>query len=193
MTNRQRSIIFGILLGYCLSLFLWTLFFEHTTLFVLFPIFPIAGISIGCVFGWYGSIPPLKIQTSLLIFVIVIGISAGLKEARGLILRERRESTAAALSSLYPESAVLSQEYNKGNGMEIPPNVSTTIESDESYENIIAYYDSYFRSDGWVRQGGWRKRNCEIFLHKINSQTQKTVYELNIDFLGWWVTNLIEI
>ncbi|HAS33973.1 TPA: hypothetical protein DCS34_01525 [Candidatus Peribacteria bacterium] len=197
MPNRLLSIFFGTLMGLCVPFFIWVLFVEHLTFFVIFPIFPIAGVTIGLVFGWMGRIPPLKVWVSLLVFTIFIVVSIGYAELRGFLMRLQREHAASVLSMQYPGSTIIEQKYSGGNGMEIPPNVSMFITATGSFVGVAKYYDGQFGKNGWQPRArdwsvwlSWRKGNYEVFLHNENSNSEKVTYRLDIDFLGYWMTHI---
>ncbi|PIR48157.1 hypothetical protein COU80_06040 [Candidatus Peregrinibacteria bacterium CG10_big_fil_rev_8_21_14_0_10_55_24] len=194
MQNRLLSSLFGILMGLCVPLFLWTLFAEHLTFFIILPIFPLVGAVLGLLLGLFNRIPPLKIWVSLLIFTIFIGASAGYSEIRGILMRTRREHIATLLSMQYPESKIIEKKYSRGNGMEVPPNASIVMKSDSPYEEIVKYYDEQFRENGWQSSHPWKKNNYQVFLHKDQTIAENgTNYILRVDFLGSWMTHFSKI
>ena len=201
IVNRTNSIFFGLLMGFCIPLFIWVLIFEHIAIFILLPIFPVIGVLLGLILGSRGKIPPLKVWVSLLIFTIFIGITIGYSDARGLIMRLQRERIASELSEQYTGSRIIEKEYSSGNGMEEPPNVKIVIENDDSFERIARNYDTQFKDNGWKMRHGvwqkmvsWRKGNYEVFLYKNDEDYKnKTIYSLRVDYLGYWMTHFRSI
>lgn len=179
---------------------MWVLLIEHLALFILFPIFPIIGFITGLLLGLLGKIPPLKAWHSLLITLIIISISFGYSELRGFVLRERREHIVSALAMINPDSKITDQHYSGGNGMEEPPNITVLMESDNSFDEIKNQYENYFQKNDWQPSKGawftgtaWKKNNYEVFLHDKTKNATKVVYQLNVDFLGSWVTHFAKI
>ena len=201
MNNRSNSIFFGLLMGLCIPLFVWILFFEHIAIFILLPIFPVVGVLSGFVLGSLGKIPSLKVWVSLLIFTIFVGLSFGYSEIRGLILHSQRVENATDLAMQYPGSKILSKKYSYGNGMEEPPNVEIIMKNNDSFEEIARNYDSNLKQNGWrMRHGNWkklvswRKDNFEIFLYNEgNDELGKTTYSITVDYLGYWMTHFRNI
>jgi len=198
MRHRLLSTFFGILMGICIPLFLWVLLVEHLALFILLPILPIIGIIIGFSLGALGRIPPLKIWISLLIFTIFVGASAGYAEIRGMLLRSHREKISLSILRQYPNIKIIETKYGEGNGMEIPPNVTVKIESNDSFEEIAKYIDNVLAKNGWGRefakwasQLAWHKDRNEAFL--TNKYGLSPTIEFRIDFWGYWMTNFSKI
>lgn len=198
MSNRLLSTLFGTLMGFCIPLFLWVLFAEHLTLFILVPIIPIIGIVIGFIFGIFRRIPPLKIWVSLLIFTIFVGATYGYAEIRGKLLRSRRENIALDIVKKYPNIRIIETKYSDGNGMEIPPNVTVEIESDSPFEEMAKYYDNELNKNGWSQKYSdlssklaWRKRSNEAFLSNRNRQSPTVKFR--IDYWGYWMTHFAQI
>ena len=195
MSNLILRIIYGTLMGVGISLLLWVLIFEHLTFFIITPLFPLVGFSMGLIFACLDRIKPRKLWVSLLAFTVFVGLSFGYSELRGLILRSQRLNNAIDLAMQYPESEVIGEEYSVGNGMEYPPSVKILISNQDSFENIARYYDSKLRKNGWeIRYGiwqelvSWRKNSFEIFLrNKIENNTDRTTYSIRIDYLGYWM------
>jgi len=179
-----------------MPLFVWVLFFEHIALFILLPIFPVIGVVLGLMLASRSKIPPLKVWVSLLIFTIFIGITIVYSDARGLIMRLRRERMAIELSEQYPGSKVIERKYSGGNGMEEPPNMEVVIEGDGPYEEIVQFYSEWFNKNQWKQRSinSWRSNNYEVFIFKGEKIVDgKTVYEINVDFLGYWMTHFRSI
>ena len=194
--NPLPRILFGILMGICIPIFLWVLLMEHITLFVLFPIFPIAGVIIGFLLGKFNRIPSLKIWVSLLIFTIFIGASAGYTELRNIIIQSRREKTTLSILRKDLNIRIIETKYAKGNGMEIPPNVTVKIESNDSFKEIAKYFDNELEKNGWRReyakwesQLAWRKNRDEAFL--TNKYRLAPTIEFRIDFWGYWMMSFL--
>jgi len=193
MGDRLLSTFFGILMGFCVPLFLWVLFAEHLTFFILVPILPIVGILIGFLFGVFRRIPPYKIWVSLLIFTIFIGASIGFSEIRDLMVHVRREQVAYTLLMKYPGTKITEKKYSGGNGMEYPPNVTFFIEVDTSFVEMAKYFDDYFGKNGWQKRHSdqsallsWQKNNTEVFLS--NKNRRSPTIEFRVDYWGYWLT-----
>jgi len=188
MHNRLLSTFFGVLLGMCIPLFFWTLFFEHISLFILFPIFPIVGVIIGVVLGVLGRIPPLKVWVSLLIFTLFIGASLGFSELRSQILRNRRESIATDLAQLIPELQIVELRYSSGNGFDDLPSVEAVLSLPNSNSHIRDNFDRLLLERGWNRSSGsWRKKTYNVFLHTNGTSKEgDALITISLDFLGPW-------
>jgi len=198
MKDRLFRIFFGILLGLCVPLLVWVLLVEHLILFIILPIFPIIGVILGITLGLLGKLPPLKIWMSLLIFTVVVAASIGYEKVRTTIMQSRRESIASSIAHLYPESEIIEAHYQRGNGMEVPPNASLVIETEGSYEEVARHMDKQLLRNGWQRGDSawftgfsWQKGNYEAFMSRSNDvqDSDRTVYQLNVDFLGSWLTH----
>jgi hypothetical protein len=80
--------------------------------------------------------------------------------------------------------------------MEIPPNVTVKIESNDSFEEIAKSIDNKLTNNGWEReyarwasQLAWRKDRNEAFL--TNKYSLSPTIEFRIDFWGYWLANLM--
>lgn len=193
MQYRLSRIFLGILLGLCIPLIICVIFVENIALFILIPIFPIIGVLVGMILGWRCKLPALKVWQSLLFFTVFISVTLAYDNIRSHVLEAHRKRMTHSIVMQYPDMMITENKYSRGNGMEIPPNVAMTLESDDEYETMRQYFDEYFKRNGWNNQGSrqWWKNNYRAYLNEYyeDHKPKKNTYSFRIDFYGNWMTH----
>jgi len=191
MSSSLTRILSGSLIGLCLSLLIWVIIFEHITFYIILPIFPIIGLLLGALIGYIKIIPEFKLLKLILLLTILITSSFVFDYVRETAMSSIRINFAQSISSQYPQAKITHEYYNDGNGMEIPPSVQLTIESNDNYQDIINFYDKWFLENDWKSRHPWKKDNFQIFLRKYEDgiTRNKTIFKVEIDFLGNWLTH----
>ncbi len=201
MRSQLLRIFFGALLGLSLSLLIYVILFEHLTLFLMLPVFPIIGTGIGILLGSIKKLPPMKIYLSLAIFTAIFAISIGCIKLKDEFLRRQRESIAASIAQIFPGADIVKITYEKGNGWEIPPNVDVHISKKTTRDEVSHFYAAYFEKNGqapWQdmsadgRGRKWQNKNIAVYLNYNNYKDKGPEdYKIGVDFYGSWIAQVL--
>jgi|GEM_PF-3693026 len=190
-------IVLGTLIGFASPLLLFTILFEHNTLFFLIPVLPIMGIVIGILLGLFQKIPKLKVWISLLLFTTTIGITLGYSAIRQKMLKTAREQFAITLVHQYSNNKIIDVKYNPGNGLETPPNVLIFVKSDDSFEEIANFFENSFQENGWhSRKSGWflgkewEKQRTIVYYNNRAKEMGEADFWMSVDFNNYWLRDL---
>lgn len=194
--NRLDKICTGAILGFAASMLIHVILFEHETFFILLPILPLLGITIGVVLCMSNKIPQLKLWILLFIFTVIVSTAFGISTIKSNILEVQRRKTSKSVALMHPGVHILDIKYSRGNGMEMPPHVIFRISNKDSYESVSKFYNEALESNHWnVRSPGrkWRKGNYVIYLSNYYNERDKKLesedYRITVDFYGLWTSH----